>query len=283
MYILVSPLQNLTPLIFSFELPIMGTSQTIPDCSSPYVIKIQEKYNVQVMFRTRPKLHATLVVVKGCEWEVSQVKEATLMLIRHMCKNLAVSNKCNCNINRGHYLRAFSLSVQIERIIVKCKFTVYDVQFFYVVFYNNSFLFYIEDQLLQRKKKLISSPSYFRNINFLDALMPIDHNVTEYLLCLSQSQIQVQISMEISPQHHGIVLGKQSNNLKMIMQRTATQIMFPDAGDPNIPSLKKSNVTITGAIHNVYLARQQLVVRHIVSLCAQISIQGACAYLGEIW
>lgn len=45
------------------------------------------------------------------------------------------------------------------------------------------------------------------------------------------------------------------------MQRTATQIMFPDAGDPNIPSLKKSNVTITGTIHNVYLARQQLVVR----------------------
>lgn len=75
-----------------------------------------------------------------------------------------------------------------------------------------------------------------------------------------QSQVQVQMSMEISPQHHSIVLGKQSSNLKMIMQRTATQIMFPDAGDPNIPSLKKSNVTITGDINNVYLARQQLVV-----------------------
>jgi len=70
--------------------------------------------------------------------------------------------------------------------------------------------------------------------------------------------------MEISPQHHSIVLGKQSSNLKMIMQRTATQIMFPDAGDPNIPSLKKSNVTITGDIHNVYLARQQLVVSRYV-------------------
>lgn len=70
--------------------------------------------------------------------------------------------------------------------------------------------------------------------------------------------------MEISPQHHSIVLGKQSSNLKMIMQRTGTQIMFPDAGDPNIPSLKKSNVTITGGIHNVYLARQQLVVGHVV-------------------
>lgn len=154
--------RNLTPLIFSFELPIMGSSQTVPDSTSPYVVKIQEKYNVQVMFRTRPKLHATLVVVKGCEWEVSQVKEATVLLIQYMCQNLA-------------------------------------------------------------------------------------------------SQIQVQMSMEISPQHHSIVLGKQSSNLKMIMQRTATQIMFPDAGDPNIPSLKKSNVTITGSIHSVYLARQQLV------------------------
>ncbi|XP_036142440.1 protein bicaudal C homolog 1-B isoform X2 [Monomorium pharaonis] len=154
--------RNLTPLIFSFELPIMSASQTIPDCTSPCVVKIQEKYNVQVMFRTRPKLHATLVVVKGCEWEVNQVKHATRMLIQYMCKNLA-------------------------------------------------------------------------------------------------SQIQVQMSMEISPQHHSIVLGKQSSNLKMIMQRTSTQIMFPDAGDPNIPSLKKSNVTITGEINNVYLARQQLV------------------------
>ena len=84
-------LQNLTPLIFSFELPIMGAMQAPPDSTSPYVVKIQEKYNVQVMFRTRPKLHATLVVVKGCEWEVSQVKEATLQLIHYMCESLAVS------------------------------------------------------------------------------------------------------------------------------------------------------------------------------------------------
>ncbi|XP_043676890.1 protein bicaudal C isoform X2 [Vespula pensylvanica] len=154
--------RNLTPLIFSFELPIMGASQRTPDATSPYVVKIQEKYNVQVMLRTRPKLHATLVLVKGCEWEVSQVKEATVLLIHYMCENLA-------------------------------------------------------------------------------------------------SQIQVQMSMEISPHHHSIVLGKSSSNLKMIMQRTSTQIMFPDASDPNIPSLKKSNVTIIGGIHNVYLARQQLV------------------------
>lgn len=66
--------------------------------------------------------------------------------------------------------------------------------------------------------------------------------------------------VEISPQHHSIVLGKNNENLKTIMQNTSTQIIFLDPSDPNIPSLKKSNVTITGSIHNVYKARQQLIV-----------------------
>ena len=90
-HVVDSSSQSLTPLIFSFELPIMSASQIMPDSTSPYVVKIQEQYNVQVMFRTRPKLHATLVVVKGCEWEVSHTKEATMLLIHYMCQNLAVS------------------------------------------------------------------------------------------------------------------------------------------------------------------------------------------------
>lgn len=46
---------------------------------------------MQVMFKTRPKLHATLVLVKGVEWEVHQVKSATLLLMEYLCDNLAVS------------------------------------------------------------------------------------------------------------------------------------------------------------------------------------------------
>ena len=42
------------------------------------------------------------------------------------------------------------------------------------------------------------------------------------------------------------------------MQRTKTTILFPDASDPNIPPIRKGSVSITGAIHNVYSARQQL-------------------------
>jgi protein bicaudal C len=79
------------------------------------------------------------------------------------------------------------------------------------------------------------------------------------------------MTLEISPQHHSVVLGKNSNNLKQIMQQTSTQIMFPDAGDPNIPNLKKSNICITGTIHNVYLARQQLMVcAHFISCCTEL-------------
>ena len=70
----------------------------------------------------------------------------------------------------------------------------------------------------------------------------------------------VAMNMEISPQHHPIVLGKGNLNLKLIMQRTNTTILFPDAADPNIPPIRKGSVTITGSIHNVYLARQQLIV-----------------------
>lgn len=80
--------QQKTPVVFGFEPPIM--SKPI-DPSSYYIVKIEEQYNVQVMLRIRPKLHAILVTVKGVEWEIEQVKKATLLLMKYMCDNLAVS------------------------------------------------------------------------------------------------------------------------------------------------------------------------------------------------
>ena len=116
------------------------------------------------MFRQKQKnFHTTTVVVKGCEWECSRVKEATLLLMDNLCTGLATS-------------------------------------------------------------------------------------------------VPVVMLMEVSPQHHATVLGKGNINLKIVMQRTNTVIIFPDAGDPNIPPIKKGSVSISGAIHNVYLARQLLLV-----------------------
>lgn len=42
------------------------------------------------------------------------------------------------------------------------------------------------------------------------------------------------------------------------MQCTNCRIILPDAQDPNIAVLKKSNVSIAGNIHDVYRARQML-------------------------
>jgi len=157
-----SRVRELTPLLFHFDLPIVPSFQAPPDPQSHYLRAIQDQYNIQIMFRQKQKnFHTTTVVIKGCEWEGSRVKEATLLLMDHLCHQMAAS-------------------------------------------------------------------------------------------------VPVVMTMEISPQHHSVVLGKGNINLKIIMQRTNTTIIFPDAGDPNIPTIKKGSVSISGAIHNVYLARQQL-------------------------
>ncbi|XP_017067124.1 protein bicaudal C [Drosophila eugracilis] len=150
-----------TPLLISFEMPVMGPTKPQPDHETPYIKMIETKFNVQVIFSTRPKLHTSLVLVKGSEKESAQVRDATQLLINFACESIA-------------------------------------------------------------------------------------------------SQILVNVQMEISPQHHEIVKGKNNVNLLSIMERTQTKIIFPDLSDMNVKPLKKSQVTISGRIDDVYLARQQL-------------------------
>jgi len=69
----------------------------------------------------------------------------------------------------------------------------------------------------------------------------------------------VQTTLEISPQHHPAILGIGGTNIHLIMQRTGAQIIFPDASDPNIPQLKRSSISISGYLDQVYLARQQII------------------------
>ena len=72
--------RELTPLVFTFDLPIVSHAEHTPDPSDPYLRAIQDQYNIQVMFRQKQKNFATtLVVVKGCQWEAGRVKEATMV------------------------------------------------------------------------------------------------------------------------------------------------------------------------------------------------------------
>lgn len=151
-----------TPLLISFELPIMAPGRSIPDHDTPYIKDVEVQFNVQIIFSNRPKLHSSLVLVKGSEKEAQKVKEATQALISFTCEDIA-------------------------------------------------------------------------------------------------NQILVHMQLEISPQHHEIVKGKNNTNLLNIMERTKTKIIFPDVHDMNLKPIKKSQVIITGSIDGVYRAKQQLI------------------------
>ena len=72
--------RELTPLVFTFDLPLVPSAEVTPDPNDPYLRAVQDQYNIQVMFRQKQKNYpTTLVVVKGCQWESARVKEATLV------------------------------------------------------------------------------------------------------------------------------------------------------------------------------------------------------------
>ncbi|XP_045126477.1 protein bicaudal C homolog 1-like isoform X3 [Portunus trituberculatus] len=90
--------------------------------------------------------------------------------------------------------------------------------------------------------------------------------VKEATLCILQaycntlaSQVPIQMAVEVSPQHHSYMLGRNNDNIKRIMHRTSTKIVFPDWNDPSLSPLKKSTITISGSLENVYLARQNII------------------------
>lgn len=59
------------------------------DNNTEYVKDFEAKFNIQVIFSSRSKLHSSLVLVKGSEKEAANVKEATRLLIIRMCGNVS--------------------------------------------------------------------------------------------------------------------------------------------------------------------------------------------------
>ncbi|XP_016416170.1 protein bicaudal C homolog 1-B-like [Sinocyclocheilus rhinocerous] len=76
----------------------------------------------------------------------------------------------------------------------------------------------------------------------------------EHLTGNLASAITVSTQLDIAPQHHLFMMGRNGSNIKHIMQRTGAQVHFPD---PNCPQ-KKSTVYVQGTIDSVCLARQYL-------------------------
>lgn len=89
----------------------------------------------------------------------------------------------------------------------------------------------------------------------------------EHLAGSLASAITVSTQLDIAPQHHLAMMGRNGSNIKHIMQRTGAQVHFPD---PNCPQ-KKSTVYIQGTIDSVCLARQYLMVNEPFLFCSVLS------------
>ncbi|XP_050697368.1 protein bicaudal C homolog 1-like isoform X2 [Eriocheir sinensis] len=84
-------------------------------------------------------------------------------------------------------------------------------------------------------------------------------HILQAYCCNLANQVPIQMTMEVSPQHHAFVMGRNHEHMKRIMHRTSTNITFPDWNDSSLPQIKKSTITISGSIENVYLARQNII------------------------
>lgn len=69
------------------------------------------------------------------------------------------------------------------------------------------------------------------------------------------SSVPVNMQIDIAPQHHLFIIGRNGINIKQIMQRTGANILFPD---PN-GTQRKGTVFITGTVDAVIEARSQLI------------------------
>ncbi|CAF89224.1 unnamed protein product, partial [Tetraodon nigroviridis] len=101
----------------------------------------------------------------------------------------------------------------------------------------------------------------------------------EHLTGSLASSISVSTHLDIAPQHHLFMKGRNSSNIKHITQRTGAQIHFPD---PNSPQ-KKSTVYIQGSIESVCLARQYLMVGDRPGSSQQGQSAGGCNDITDVF
>lgn len=86
-----SQLQELSPLLFQFTLPMMHTAfEGNPDAHHVFIENIQTNYNVQVTIHPPNKLQQTAVSVKGCEVDSAKIKEAITKIVRYFSGGSAV-------------------------------------------------------------------------------------------------------------------------------------------------------------------------------------------------
>lgn len=101
---------------------------------------------------------------------------------------------------------------------------------------------------------------------FISQIKMTIKNNSSWCLINLQVTVPVNIQLEISPQHHLFVIGRNGINIKQIMQCTGASVHFPDPS--NMTQQRKSTVFITGNLDSVCVAREMIIVSVWFSLSA---------------
>lgn len=91
-------------------------------------------------------------------------------------------------------------------------------------------------------------------VRFIDGFKLAVSKLTEYFTGDITMVPPVSMYLEVSPQHHRTILGREGGNVQHIMHDTCTMIQFPDPQG----RFYNSQVVITGPLDNTLQARQQV-------------------------
>ncbi|KTF82242.1 hypothetical protein cypCar_00026653 [Cyprinus carpio] len=76
-----SDLQDLQPLVLTFDLPVTLVGGVVCDTGSPVIQHVAQAFGVSVSFRTQPKLYCSTCSVRGTQGNAAAVKKATCVLM----------------------------------------------------------------------------------------------------------------------------------------------------------------------------------------------------------
>lgn len=69
-----SDLQDLQPLVLTFDLPVTLVGGVVCDTGSPVIQHVAQVFGVSVSFRTQPKLYCSTCSVRGTQGNTTVVK-----------------------------------------------------------------------------------------------------------------------------------------------------------------------------------------------------------------
>ena len=85
-----SPLQDLLPLVFMFDVPVSSANQLNPDFS-PILDHIQQHYGVNVSLKPHHQPYIRTVLIRGSVYNMKSARQAATLIFEHLTGRTGVS------------------------------------------------------------------------------------------------------------------------------------------------------------------------------------------------